>query len=213
MQTIEATRYGVLIEDIGYLSWSRLSEAECVDVAWAYYYFSIQFRENLGTAREMLPDDEKLRDLEAGECDTDNLSPWPGIAAIGERLNHDEFMRRAIALRPGDEAKRQMLAKLGEEYLAATRAMSREARAMSIASYEDGGLELVFKAILRMPEYPNPVLQAFRHFLSEHIRFDSDEGAGHGALARHLCPDDRIVPLWTSFKSLLLSSVPSLAGR
>ena len=82
---------------------------------------------------------------------------------------------------------------------------------MSIASYEDGGLEAVFTAMLTMPNWDDPgVDAAFRHFLSEHIRFDSDPDAGHGALARHLQPDDRIEPLWTAFRDLLVAFAPGL---
>ncbi len=56
-----------------------------------------------------------------------------------------------------------------------------------------------------------PLLRGFRHFLSEHIRFDSDPAQGHGALARHLRPDDRILPLWRAFRDLLIACVPTMA--
>ena len=82
--------------------------------------------------------------------------------------------------------------------------------ALSIASYEDGGLENVFGAILKAPHWDTPLLQAFQHFLSEHIRFDSDPDAGHGALCRHLVPDDRVLPLWTAFRRLLVEAAPAL---
>jgi hypothetical protein len=84
------------------------------------------------------------------------------------------------------------------------------AKAMSIASYEDGGLEAVFRAILRAPNWNSPLLQAFRHFLKEHIRFDSDPEQGHGALSRHMDPDDRVLPFWNSFLQLLVASAPQL---
>jgi hypothetical protein len=90
--------------------------------------------------------------------------------------------------------------------------MAPLARAQSIASYEDGGLELVFRAMLKTPQAQTPLLRAFRHFLSEHIRFDSDPEQGHGALARHLRPDDRILPLWVGFRDLLVGCVPALAA-
>ena len=91
--------------------------------------------------------------------------------------------------------------------------MDKVARALSIASYEDGGLERTFKAFLQAPEFNNPALAAFRHFLSEHIRFDSNPDEGHGALARHLVPDDRILPLWRSFADMLVEFAPSLRQR
>ena len=72
--------YTLSVDRICALNWSELTESESIDLAWAYYYFSIQFRENLAIARRLYPDDEKLVELEAGECMTDNLSPWPGVA-------------------------------------------------------------------------------------------------------------------------------------
>ena len=204
--------YHSIIDAIVELGWDRLDEQGCLDAAFAYYYFSIQFRENLVAARTLHPADEQLLELEEGECDTDNLSPWPGVAQPGERMHHDEFMRRSIALAPITPAKEQLFSHLGAEYLKAMRGMEQTTKAMSIASYEDGGLEAVFTAMLRMPDWPNPALKAFRHFLSEHIRFDSDPNGGHGALARHLAPDDRIEPLWISFKSLLVAFAPALEG-
>ena len=201
-----------VIVEIGDLAWAGLSEQQCVDVAWAYYFFSVQFRENLQVALRLHPSDEKLLDLDRGECDTDNLSPWPGVAEPGERMNHDEFMRRALRLQTIGGLRSSFFEEHGERYLRAVRGSDDVTRAMSIASYEDGGLEHVFNAMLQMPAWPNPVLAAFRHFLSEHIRFDSDPDAGHGALARHLQPDERVIPLWTEFRTMLVTFVPALVG-
>ena len=105
------------------------------------------------------------------------------------------------------------LKQLGERYLRFTRSLPEMDRALAISSYEDGGLESVFRAILTAPDWGHPALAAFQHFLAEHVRFDSDEEAGHGALSRHLVPDDRVVPLWTAFLDLFERSVPSLQGQ
>jgi hypothetical protein len=86
-------------------------------------------------------------------------------------------------------------------------------RGASIASYEDGGLERVFGAILRADSWDGPVLQGFKHFLTEHIRFDSDAERGHGALSRHLGLDDKILPLWRAFEYLLTESAPNLTRQ
>lgn len=194
-----------VIDDICALRWESLDADEVMAVAKAYYYFSIQFRENLEIACGLHPHDEKLLELSAGECNTDNLSPWPGVAAAGERLDHDEFMRRALALEPETHA---YLTAIGETYLARTRELDDVTRATSIASYEDGGLSRVFHALLRAPQWHGAGAEAFRFFLEQHIAFDSDEGGGHGALSRHLTPDDRILPLWVAFRELLIAAVP-----
>jgi len=199
------------IDDICGLNWVNLVEDDLVGVAWAYYYFSVQFRECLEIARKLFPDDERLLELDRGERDTDNLSPWPGVAAAGERMNHDEFMRRTLELREIPESRQRKLVALGHAYLSKVRAMDRNSRAMALASYEDGGLERVFRAMLTAPKWNGPLLQAFRHFLSEHIRFDSDPEQGHGALCRHLTPDNRILPLWVEFEHILTEAAPRLA--
>ena len=100
------TLFPAVIDEICRMRWETLTGDEVMQVAKAYYYFSIQFRENLEIACVRCPDDEKLAELYAGECDTDNLSPWPGVAAPGERMNHDEFMRRLLTFHRVDRDER-----------------------------------------------------------------------------------------------------------
>ena len=203
--------YEEVVDEICNLSWATLNEEDLIRVAWAYYHFSVQFGECLEIARELYPDDERLLQLDHGERNTDNLSPWPGVAAVGEKMNHDEFMRRTLALTTIPEIGRLALANIGNDYLRKVRAIDRKSRALALASYEDGGLERVFRAILAAQHWTGPLQQAFKHFLTEHIRFDSDPDQGHGALCRHLTPDDRVMPLWAEFKHMLLEAVPYLA--
>jgi hypothetical protein len=210
MQLQVAERYKQIVDDIANLAWEGLTRDDMIAVAWGYYFFSVQFRESLELAREQHPWDERLRELHEGECDTDNLSPCLGVADAGERMNHDEFMRRVLLISGFPQAARTQVEATGHAYLTATRRMPEVARALSIASYEDGGLEAVFRAMLLAPDWSHPSLQAFRHFLVLHIAFDSDENGGHGALSRHLVPDDRVLPLWTAFRTLLVSVAPAL---
>jgi hypothetical protein len=198
-----------VIDGICRMAWDQLDGDEVMRVATAYYFFSVQFRESLEVARDRHPDDKKLGELWEGECDTVNLSPWPGIAAAGERMNHDEFMRRVLELHPAGRDRR--LVRAGLAYLQKTRDMDAAARAASIASYEDDGLSRVFGAMLRAPHWSGTGQRAFRFFLEEHIRFDSDDGAGHGQLSRHLPVDDRVLPLWIAFRDLMVTAVPKLA--
>jgi hypothetical protein len=213
MDILVPFQFRQVVDEICNLEWQSLTSDEMIAAAHAYYYFSIQFRENLQIARSLYPNDEKLFQLEEGECDTDNLSPWPSIAAIGERMNHDEFMRRSLDLLPIEPEQAAHYRAVGEAYLANIRARDPFARALSIASYEDGGLESVFKAILRCGSWDNVLLRAFQHFLIEHIRFDSDPDEGHGALCRHLPPDDRVLVFWEAFRDILVDCVPTLASR
>jgi len=207
---ISRPRYEQVVDEICDLAWSSLGQQEMTHAAWAYYYFSIQFRESLDVALGRNPGDRNLIRLASEECDTDNLSPWPGVAAAGERMNHDEFMRRLLCLADIDSETRSRFEAEGAAYLAETRALDNAARALSISSYEDGGLERVFQAILKGQCWDGPLLAAFKHFLEAHIMFDSDPEQGHGALSRHLVPTDQVLPLWEAFKHLLTTFVPQL---
>jgi hypothetical protein len=202
--------YQRLIQEICGLNWQRLTRHELINIAWVYYYFSIQFRENLEIARNLFPNDSRLRELDEGERNTDNLSPWPGVANPGERMHHDEFMRRTLELARIDQARQLRLTAIGSAYLKRIRAMDRMTRVLSLASYEDGGLERVFRMILTALDWDDPLLEAFKHFLTEHIKFDSDPEHGHGAICRHLTPDDTIVPLWSEFRAMLIWAAPRL---
>jgi hypothetical protein len=185
-----------------------LSREELTAACCAYYYFSLQFVECVHIACNLYPNDANLIALREGECDTDNLSPCPGIAKSGERMNHDEFMRRVFVMATLDQAEQKRVEQLGRSYLAKVYLHDPLARAMSLSSYEDGGLETVFRAILKARDWDSPALAAFHHFLVEHIRLDSGE---HGGLCRHLAADDRVAPLWSAFRNLLVGAAPRLA--
>jgi hypothetical protein len=209
-QISESFAFDRVVDSICALNWTRLSRDELTAIAAAYYYFSVQFRENLQIARKLYPDDDKLQELELGECNTDNLSPWPGVAKPGEKLDHDEFMLRLLELSPVDSDRRSFVDTIGQRYLDAVRQIDPDTRARSIASYEDGGLEKLFQAILTAPDWDSDLLQAFKHFLVQHIHFDQDPEQGHGALSRHLAPTDRILPLWLQCKRIFVEAAPVL---
>jgi hypothetical protein len=201
-------RYQTTIDEIGNLNWSKLSREELTAACCAYYYFSVQFVECVHIACDLYPTDANLIALREGECDTDNLSPYAGIAKSRERMNHDEFMRRVFVMATLEPAEQERVEQLGRSYLAKVHLHDPLVRAMSLSSYEDGGLETVFRAILKARDWDSPALAAFHHFLVEHIRLDSGE---HGGLCRHLVADDRIAPLWSAFRNLLLGAAPRLA--
>jgi len=211
MEGTVVPKYKSVIAEIGSLNWPDLDTQDLTAVAMAYYHFSIQFRENLMTAVSIFPHDINLQLLKAGECYTANLSPWPLVAELGERMNHDEFMRRVLLLSPLAPETRKMLDDAGANYLQRAHQYDPDVRARSIASYEDGGLETTFRAMLTAPNWDTPTLEGFRHFLIKHISFDSDPEGGHGALSRHLQADDRVLPLWEDFRDLLIYAAPRLS--
>jgi hypothetical protein len=205
------SRYQRIIDEISNLNWRGLERHELMKACRAYFYFSRQFVDAVQIACDLYPSDQNLIALREGECDTDNLSPYPGIADKGEKMNHDEFMKRVVDSASLDQAVREQVDSFGHEYLAEVSRTDPLTRAMALSSYEDGGLEAVFTAILAAPEWNEPSLGAFKHFLVEHIKLDSGDGS-HGSLCRHLVADDRIVPLWTAFRDLLIQAAPRLSN-
>ena len=109
-----------------------------------------------------------------------------------------------------EDDRREKLQALGKEYLAKVHAVNVEVQVTALPSYEDGGLEAVFSSILKSPDWDGALLQAFKHFLVGHVALDSDPVGGHGALCRHLRPDDRIVPLWAAFRDVFVAAAPEL---
>lgn len=209
MAVTTLNRYHAVIDDICNLKWSALSREELMAVCAAYYYFSVQFVEAVDIACGLHPSDRKLAELREGECDTDNLSPYPDVAREGEKMNHDEFIRRAAAMSSLNAAERARVEKIGRAYLEQVHRMEPLVRAMSLSSYEDEGLPRVFSAMLKAPDWNEPSLGAFRHFLVQHVALDSNV---HGALCRHLVADDRILPLWKGFHKLFVDAAPKLAA-
>lgn len=201
--------FEVVIDRICNMPWDQINNEELMRVAKVYYYFSIQFRENLVLACAQHPSDPFLKELYKAECNTDNLSPYVGITKKKEKINHDEFIRRLLREEFDDNVDH--LDHLGHKYLRYVRAIDISARVGSIATYEDGGLSRVFLSMLRIPRWLGAAQQAFKFFLEEHIRFDTDAEWGHGAMTRNLKVDDNVVSLWDAFERLLQAGVPKLA--
>ncbi|HXZ16600.1 MAG TPA: hypothetical protein VEH77_11635 [Roseiarcus sp.] len=209
MEVETLDRYHAVIDDICNLNWRALTREELMAVCAAYYYFSAQFVEAVDIACGLYPSDPKLAELREGECDTANLSPYPGVAKDRERMNHDEFIRRAVAMSSLGPAERARVEAIGRAYLDDVHRIAPSIRAMSLSSYEDEGLPKVFSAILKAPDWDEPSLEAFKHFLVQHVALDSGV---HGALCRHLIADDRVLPLWKAFQKLFVDAAPSLAA-
>ena len=124
-------------------------------------------------------------------------------------MNHDEFIRRAVAMSSLNAVELERVEKIGRAYLEEVHRMEPLVRAMSLSSYEDEGLPKVFSAMLKAPDWNEPSLGALRHFLVQHVALDSNV---HGELCRHLIADDRVLPLWKAFYRLFVEAAPKLAG-
>lgn len=208
----EVSAYQDVIKTICNLHWSKLSQEGLTSIAWVYYFFSIQFCETVGLARILYPNDKNLEELDRGERNTDNLSPYPGVVETNERVDHCEFMRRTLELTPIEPTERLRLESIGKAYLILTRSKDPATRAVSLPTYEDGGLEKVFRSVLKAPQWDTPLLKAFKHFLDGHITLDSDPQLGHGSLCRFLKPNAEVFDLWTAFGQMLVEAAPELKG-
>src|SRR5208283_461083 len=118
---LQEPSYQQVVDEICNLRWPELTRNELLAVSQAYYYFSVQFCETVEIACQSHPADRQLMELREGECDTDNLSPYPGVAEPGEKMNHDEFMRRVLAMSSLDPDARARVERLGAAYLAEIR--------------------------------------------------------------------------------------------
>ena len=67
----------------------------------------------------------------------------------------------------------------------------------------------MFRAILTAQRWEGS-LQAFKHFLVERVRFNSDPDQGHGALCRHSHPMTAYASMG-QFKQMLIQAVPQFA--
>lgn len=202
--------YQDVIKSICALDWSGLSQEGLTKIAYVYYFFSVHFCETVGLARILYPNDERLEELDRGERNTDNLSPYPGVVEANERVDHCEFMRRTLELTPVELGERLRLESIGNAYLILTRPLDPATRAVSLPTYEDGGLEQVFRSILRARHWDTPLLGAFKHFLEGHVALDSDPEHGHGSLCRFLEPNAKVFDLWTAFAQMFVEAAPEL---
>ena len=97
--------------------------------------------------------------------------------------------------------KHGILAKVPQEvresvgaYLQAVECLPRAVRVMSIVSRERE-LSGIFERILEAPDWSLPGLAAFRYYLEEHIKLDSNEG-GHADLLAGCEVDERVVEFY-----------------
>ena len=193
------------------MNWRRLSIGELIDVAWAYYFFSIQFRENLLIARELLPDDAQLEQLGSRRKGYGQfISLSRGCrrrGASGSRRVHAESVvadadRRASAAIASRRSARLISAKSAPLTVGQGPRASRAMRT--------GVLRKCSGACCRPRIGRIPCSQGFKHFLEKHIEFDSDVENGHGGLCRHLPPNEGVRELWTAFKESLIQVAPAL---
>tara|TARA_B100001989_G_C24540621_1_gene467343 strand:- start:1554 stop:2237 length:684 start_codon:yes stop_codon:yes gene_type:complete len=196
------------VERICNLGWEDLSENQVKRALHGFYFFSQKFVDNLRTASNLYPEDDGIKSLMQEELNTDNLSPYNGVADEGEAMDHDVFLRRVIQISGLSEEENEELFTKGKQYLEAMDQMPPEAQLQCLVSCEDGGAIQMYSSVLKAQvlDSEDPALQAFKHFLQKHVEFDNEEGAeaGHGTLVRKFEMEDKhIGPFWNHFADFL----------
>lgn len=193
--------YKGVVEEIRGLEWKELSEKELQDLMYLAYTAAVEFAESLRIALELYPDNEKIREMAAGELNTKNLK----LDDYDEAGDHSEFLLHFLeknGLSPSEELQR-----FANEYQESCRRLSDNTRAMSVFSREQE-LPSIFAEILKARDWEAPGLEAFRFYLQEHIELDTSEG-GHGELTEEMPIDDSVKPFYEA-RLQMYNAIPKL---
>ncbi len=164
-----------VIDEIKQLRWERLSASELQVLTILAAYAAREFAESLRIALRLYPESSELREMASGELETSNLQ----FGDYSQPGDHANFLWHFINKHNLTELHPEAV-RAGETYLAKVRELPDEIRAMSIISRERE-LPQIFERILEARDWSMPILEAFHHYLKEHIRLDSMEG-GHADL-------------------------------
>lgn len=167
--------YKQIVRVIAGLKWENLSTAELQGLMVLSAFAAREFAESLRIALEIYPESSNFQEMARGEINTDNLM-FGGYSQNGD---HADFLWHFVD-KHGFVNLYPEVKKAGEIYLSQVRTLSNEVRAMSVVSRERE-LPGIFRRVLEAKDWSAPGLDAFRYYLTEHIRLDSMEG-GHGDL-------------------------------
>lgn len=173
-----------VVEQIKNLNWENLDAYELQQLMQLSYTSAREFAEALRIAIQLHPDNKNLKEMAAGELQTNNLS----FEDYRRKGDHADFLLHFLEKSGlnGDEKTK----KYSEHYLQACKTLDKETRAMSIFSREEE-LPGIFERILRAKDWSAPGLAPFRYYLTEHIKLDSTEG-GHADLTKSFPINDNI---------------------
>ncbi len=180
--------YKKVVERIYNLAWEKLSAKELQTLMVLSGYAALEFAESLRIALNEHRESKAFQGMAAGELKTTNLTFDDYI----KKGDHSEFLwhfieKKGISTDPN-------VTNTGKEYLQKVQTLPKEVRVMSIVSREYE-LSRIFARILKAKDWSLPGLQAFRYFLEEHIKLDSEEG-GHADLLQGFKVDDRVTAFY-----------------
>lgn len=178
--------YKTVVEKIKSLNWENLDNQELQQLMYLSHVSAREFAEALRIALKLYPENENLQEMARGELQTNNLS-FGDYQAKGDHADYlGHFLEKM-------EVPKHLTI-LGDLYQAACRELDDKTRAMSIFSREEE-LSGIFERILKAKDWSTSELTAFRHYLEQHIAFDSNKG-GHHDLTKEFPIDDSVKPFY-----------------
>ncbi len=172
---MKSYKYKAIVQRIRGLDWRKLSTCELEMLMILSAYSAKEFAESLRIALKLYPDNPKLNEMAGGEIATENIS----FGDYNQKGDHVDFLEHFIVKYKISELYPEAN-KAGELYLSQVRLLSDSVRAMSVFSRENE-LPKIFELILEARDWSKPILTAYKHYLTEHIRLDTMEG-GHAEL-------------------------------
>lgn len=185
--------------------WDLADTSDLLSLMLLGAYTAEEFAESLRIATRLKP--SAFEEMARGELDTTNIQ-FDDYVGPGD---HSAYLWHFIE-KHGVCLKCSMSVRLaGERYVQFVRRLPEPVRLMSIVSREQE-LPGIFSAILKAPGWNDlPELEAYRHYLSEHIRLDSGSG-GHADLLSSLEVDDSVSSFWEA-RLQMYCSIPGLMIR
>ncbi len=165
------------------LDWENLDATSLQDVMYLSFISAFEFAEALRVALRLYSDDSLVQEMSEGELETDNLK-YQEYDKKGDHADFLMYFMESCGYTPTEKIEQA-----GEQYLNVCRAFSDELRAMSVFSreFESTG---IFKRILSAKDWDACGLSAFRYFIEEHIRLDSEDGGHHDMIKHYTITDE-----------------------
>lgn len=186
----EPFAYKSVVRRIRLLNWENLNGEELQMVMYLSWVAAVEFAEALRLAQALYPEHHGLQQMAHGELKTKNLQ-LDDFTAAGD---HHEFLRHFLLKHGIIEMLEPRLGPHAAVYLDACRALRPEIRAMTVFSREEE-LSGIFVGMLDAKDWSAPGLDAFNHYLSRHIAFDSSQG-GHHDLISNFEVDENVLPFY-----------------
>lgn len=178
--------YKKVVGQIVELPWDALESSDLQKLMVLSAYAAREFAESLRIALRLYLDNDALKEMAAGELDTNNLS----FGDYHQKGDHADFLWHFIETYSLLNKIPNQVQENGETYVQKVQALSDEVRAMSVFSREEE-LPHIFENIIQAPDWSEEGLPEFQYYLKRHIELDTEDG-GHADLVSSMQVTDDI---------------------